>query len=68
MKKIFKKILENWHIVIITGLLLAEAAVFIGFGEKSYITIHDNLDLFIPHLKMLQLTGSFFSHGVTLPS
>ncbi len=67
MKKIFKKILENWHIVIITGLLLAEAAVFIGFGEKSYITIHDNLDLFIPHLKMLQLTGSFFSHDVTLP-
>lgn len=67
MKKVLKKILEHWYIVIIAGLLLAEAIVFIGFGEKSYITIHDNLDLFIPHLKMMQITDTFFSHNVTLP-
>lgn len=67
MKKVLKKILEYWYIVIIAGLLLAEAIVFIGFGEKSYITIHDNLDLFIPHLKMMQITDTFFSHNVTLP-
>lgn len=67
MKKIAKKIFDCWYIVVIAALLMAEAAVFLGFGEKSYITIHDNLDLFIPHLKMMQLTDSFFSHDVTLP-
>lgn len=64
MKKFVEK---SWHIVIIAGLLLAEAIVFLGFGEKSYITIHDNLDLFIPHLKMMRLTDSFFSHNTLLP-
>ena len=67
MKKVMKIIVKYWYLVIIAGLLLAEAIVFTGFGEKSYITIHDNLDLFIPHLKMMQLTDTFFSHGVTLP-
>ena len=67
MKKVMKIIVKYWYLVIIAGLLLAEAIVFTGFGEKSYITIHDNLDLFIPHLKMMQLTDTFFSHDVTLP-
>lgn len=67
MKNVMKKVFEYWYIVIIAGLLLAEAIVFIGCGEKSYITIHDNLDLFIPHLRMMQFTDSFFSHNVSLP-
>lgn len=67
MKKFVKKIFENWYLVIITGLLLTEGVVFFGFGDKSYITIHDNLDLFIPHLNMLKHTGTFFTHGDTLP-
>jgi len=67
MKNFVKKIVEYWYLIIIAGLLSAEGIVFLGLGDKSYITIHDNLDLFIPHLNMLKLSGTFFTHGDTLP-
>ncbi|MDE6608701.1 MAG: hypothetical protein K2K54_13260, partial [Lachnospiraceae bacterium] len=67
MKNFVKKGFEYWYLIIIAVLLLAEGIVFLGFGDKNYITVHDNLDLFIPHLKMLKLTGTFFTHGDTLP-
>lgn len=67
MKNFIKKAFEYWYLIIIAGLLSAEGIVFLGFGEQSYITIHDNLDLFIPHLNMLKLSGTFFTHGDTLP-
>lgn len=67
VKKLLKKICEYWHIIIIAGLLFSQAVVFLGLGGKNYITVHDNLDLFVPHLKMMKLSGSFFTHGDTLP-
>lgn len=67
MKKLGKKLLEYWYLVVIIGLLAVEAIVFFGLGEKSYIAIHDNLDLFIPHLRMLKLSGTFFTQGDVLP-
>lgn len=67
MKNFVKKVFKYWYLIIIAVLLSAEGIVFFGFGDKNYITIHDNLDLFIPHLKMLKLSGTFFTHGDTLP-
>lgn len=67
MKNFIKGAFKYWYLIIIAGLLAAEGIVFLGFGDKSYITIHDNLDLFIPHLNMLKLSGTFFTHGDTLP-
>ena len=67
MKKFVNKICKYWYLILITGLLFSQAAVFLGLGDKSYITVHDNLDLFIPHLRMLKLSGSFFTQGEILP-
>lgn len=67
MKNFIKKAFEYWYLIIMAVLLLTEGIVFFGFGDKSYITVHDNLDLFIPHLKMLKHTGTFFTQGDTLP-
>ncbi len=67
MKQKAKKLLEYWYLIIIIGLVLFEAAVFLGLGDKSYIATTDNLDLFIPHLRMLNLSGTFFTQGDLLP-
>lgn len=67
MKNFGKKLMEYWYLIIIIGLLLAEAFVFLGLGDESYIAVHDNLDLFIPHLRMLKTSGTFFTQGDVLP-
>lgn len=67
MKNFLKTLLKYWYLIIIIGLLLAEAIVFLGLGDESYIAVHDNLDLFIPHLRMLKTSGTFFSQGDVLP-
>ena len=67
MKKLAKFITTYWFLLIIIGLLAFEAVVFLGLGEKSYIATTDNLDLFIPHLRMMNLSGTFFTQGDVLP-
>lgn len=67
MKKIGKFITSYWFWIVITGLLALEAVVFFVLGEGSYIATTDNLDLFIPHLRMLKLSDTFFTHGDNLP-
>lgn len=62
-----KNILKYWYLIVMTGVLGAEAVVFFGMGDQSYIAVHDNLDLFIPHLRMLKLSGTFFTQGDVLP-
>ncbi len=67
MKKFWKNILEYWYFIVIIGLLSAEAVVFLFLGEKSYIATTDNLDLFIPHFRMLKMSHTFFTQGDVLP-
>ncbi len=67
MKKIGKKLFEYWYLFVIIGLILLEAIVFLVLGENSYIATTDNLDLFIPHFRMLKLSGTFFTQGDILP-
>ena len=67
MKNLGKKLLEYWYYVVIIGLLLLEAVIFLVLGAKSYIATTDNLDLFIPHLRMMNLSGTFFTQGDILP-
>lgn len=62
-----KKIIEKWYVIFIAVFLIAVSAVYMIFGESSYIAVHDNLDLFIAQFGMLKNTGSFFSHGVDVP-
>ena len=48
-------------------LFLIQLAVFLIFWDRSYPQIHDNLDLFMPHYRMMKLKDAWFAHGVTLP-
>lgn len=67
MKSIIKKLTRSWYLIVIAGLLACQAAVFLLLGDHSYIAVHDNLDLFVAHLKVMKLSGSFFTHGDMLP-
>ena len=58
---------KYWFLFPITGFLLLTAGVFFGYGEHSYIGVHDNMDLFLAQFQMLKNTGSFFRHGVEVP-
>ena len=65
--KWFVWLTKYWFLFPITGFLLLTAGVFFGYGEHSYIGIHDNMDLFLAQFQMLKNTGSFFKHGVDVP-
>ncbi len=58
-----KKIKANLFWLLIIGFIVFSALVFIICGESSAISVHDNLDLFIPQYKMMKDAGTFFSHG-----
>lgn len=49
------------------ALLIVQLAVFLIFREESYLQVHDNLDLFMAHYRMISRNHAWFSHGVTLP-
>ena len=49
MKKICRTLTEKWYWLLFAAVILGEAAVFLFFGEGSYIATHDNLDLFMGH-------------------
>ena len=66
-QKWFIWLTKYWFYFPITGFLLLTAGVFFGYGERSYIGLHDNMDLFLPQFQMLKNTGTFFKHGVDVP-
>ena len=58
-----KKITKNWVIYFILGLALLQVMVFTLWGEHSFIAIHDNLDLFVAHNKIMKNQGIFFGEA-----
>lgn len=58
---------KYWFCFPIIGFVLFAAGIFFGYGERSYIAVHDNMDLFLAQFQMLKNTGSFFKHGVDVP-
>lgn len=66
-QKWFLWITKYWFLFPIAGFLLLMAAVFFGWGERSYIGVHDNMDLFLAQFQMLKNTDSFWKHGVDVP-
>ena len=55
-----KKITKNWVIHFILGLALLQVLMFTLWGAHSFIAIHDNLDLFVAHNKIMKNQGIFF--------
>lgn len=66
-KKWFQWITKYWFIFPIVGFFLLTAGVLFGYGERSYIGVHDNMDLFLAQFQMLKNTDSFWKHGVDVP-
>ena len=62
-----KWLVKYWYAVLIGLFFVGTAAVYIIFGESSYIAVHDNLDLFVAQFQMLKNTDGFFAHGVDVP-
>lgn len=67
VERIKTYIIKNWYILFVAMLLCMQAGVFLIFREKSYIQVHDNLDLFASQLQMMKNTDTFFAHDVLLP-
>lgn len=62
-----KGIKENWYVILVALLLLAQVAVMTAWGEHSFVAVHDNLDLFVAHNTMLKKAGLFFAQDVSAP-
>ena len=66
-RKWFVWLTKYWFLFPIIGFLLLAGGVFFYFGEKSYIAVHDNMDLFLAQFQMLKNTDSFWKHGIDVP-
>lgn len=66
-QKWFIWITKYWFLFPVAGFLILTAGVFFGYGERSYIGVHDNMDLFLAQFQMLKNTGTFWKHGVDVP-
>ena len=62
MKKLLQPVIKKWYWFLLGAAVLGEAAVFLFFGENSYIAVHDNLDLFMGHFMAMKHSGTFFAH------
>ncbi len=62
-----KKVLTYWYVILIGLFFICTIALYIYFGETSYLAVHDNLDLFVAQFQMMKNTGSFFAHHVDVP-
>ena len=58
-----RKLGKNWYLYFIACLALLQIAMFTLWGEHSFIAIHDNLDLFVAHNKIMKNQGIFFGNG-----
>lgn len=66
-QKWFRWLTKYWFLFPVIAFPLFTAAVFFGYGERSYIGVHDNMDLFLAQFQMLKNTHSFWKHGVDVP-
>lgn len=66
-QKWFRWLTKYWFLFPVIGFPLFTAAVFFAYGERSYIGVHDNMDLFLAQFQMLKNTDSFWKHGVDVP-
>ncbi len=68
MAKRFFGWLDRWWFVLLTaGCIGTFAAVFLIFGGESYLTVQDNLDLFVAHFQVMSHSDTWFAHGATVP-
>jgi len=61
-----KNFFQNfWYIFPILIFFVGVILLYLVCGEDSYISIHDNLDLFTPQFQMMKNDGTFFSQSAS---
>lgn len=67
MKKFLGWLDRYWHWIVICCCIGLQALVFGIFGEESYLTVQDNLDLFVAHFQVLSNWNGWFAQGAVMP-
>lgn len=68
MAKRFGGWLDRWWFVLLTaGCIGTFALTFLFFGEESYLTVQDNLDLFVAHFQVMSHSDTWFAQGAQVP-
>lgn len=67
MKKALNWLDHSWHWIIICGCIGVQALVFGIFGEDSYLTVQDNLDLFVAHFQVMNHWDGWFAQDAIMP-
>ena len=52
MKKVINWLDRFWFWLLLGGVIGGQAALFLIFREESYLTVQDNLDLFVAHFQV----------------
>ncbi len=58
---------NRWYVWVSLLLFLAQTAMMTLWGDRSFVAIHDNLDLFVAHNAMLKEAGIFFKQDALAP-
>lgn len=66
-QSLLKKVWKNWFLAVTAAVIGVQALVYLVFGENSYITVQDNLDLFVGHFQAMKHADAFFGQGKTVP-
>jgi len=56
-----------WYLAVLAGVIGAQALVFLIFREDSYLTVQDNLDLFVAHFQVLKHWDGWFAQNSVMP-
>lgn len=67
MKRLMNWLDRYWYVCVIAVCVGAQVLVFGYFGEESYLTVQDNLDLFIAHFQVMNHWDGWFSHNAVMP-
>ncbi len=56
-----------WYLLLVGGCIGLQALVFLCFREESYLTVQDNLDLFVAHFQVLSHWDGWFARNAVMP-
>lgn len=67
MKRVLGWLDRYWHMIVVAGCIGVQALVFLIYREESYLTVQDNLDLFVAHFQVLSHWDGWFAQDAVMP-
>lgn len=67
MKKFLSWLDRYWYMLVAGGCIGVQALVFLIYREESYLTVQDNLDLFVAHFQVMNHWNGWFAHDAVMP-